>query len=256
MVIGAQTHYIPLDWRCLGWIIPFKRYRQLNRYNHVNEHQHCRSSEAPCSLSSSFLCWNVLDWQHWHGFFQHDSNWADGPVGVAQCPIAPGHSFLYEFSSTDQAGTFWYHSHHGALLLFNIRTTAHIQDISRNSVLRWPPGRNGCLWSPWSPPFRVRPVCSCYSIDDANFLLDMILTMVRETSGYRSQCWPFFLRGRVHAHYTGRLVNYLYIQERRMMMSIGITHLRRLLHSLQLLMRPWSMGKAVMLVAPLLLSRL
>jgi len=54
-----------------------------------------------------------MDWQHWHGFFQHDSHWADGPVGVTQCPIAPGHSFLYEFSSADQAGTFWYHSHHG-----------------------------------------------------------------------------------------------------------------------------------------------
>ncbi|KAJ3500534.1 hypothetical protein NLJ89_g9750 [Agrocybe chaxingu] len=37
--------------------------------------------------------------------------WADGPVGVTQCPISPGNSFLYEFSSGDQAGTFWYHSH-------------------------------------------------------------------------------------------------------------------------------------------------
>jgi iron transport multicopper oxidase len=49
---------------------------------------------------------------HWHGFFQSGSQWADGPVGVNQCPIAPGDSFLYEFSVPDQAGTFWYHSHH------------------------------------------------------------------------------------------------------------------------------------------------
>ncbi|KAF8880226.1 laccase [Gymnopilus junonius] len=49
---------------------------------------------------------------HWHGFFQHGSNWADGPVGVNQCPIIPGDSFLYQFSVPDQAGTFWYHSHH------------------------------------------------------------------------------------------------------------------------------------------------
>ncbi|KAF8798631.1 laccase [Phlegmacium glaucopus] len=49
---------------------------------------------------------------HWHGIFQEGSNWADGPVGVSQCPIAPGHSFLYQFKVPDQAGTFWYHSHH------------------------------------------------------------------------------------------------------------------------------------------------
>ncbi|KAJ3513770.1 hypothetical protein NLJ89_g2769 [Agrocybe chaxingu] len=33
---------------------------------------------------------------HWHGFFQHGTNWADGPVGVNQCPLAPGHAFLYD----------------------------------------------------------------------------------------------------------------------------------------------------------------
>ncbi|TEB23093.1 laccase 2 precursor [Coprinellus micaceus] len=49
---------------------------------------------------------------HWHGFFQAGSAWADGPAGVTQCPIAPGHSFLYKFSAASQAGTFWYHSHH------------------------------------------------------------------------------------------------------------------------------------------------
>ncbi|KAF5354349.1 hypothetical protein D9757_014332 [Collybiopsis confluens] len=27
------------------------------------------------------------------------------------CPIASGHSFLYDFNVPDQAGTFWYHSH-------------------------------------------------------------------------------------------------------------------------------------------------
>nr|ACL93333.1 laccase [Rigidoporus microporus] len=48
---------------------------------------------------------------HWHGFFQHGTNWADGPAFVNQCPIASGNSFLYDFSAADQAGTFWYHSH-------------------------------------------------------------------------------------------------------------------------------------------------
>lgn len=49
---------------------------------------------------------------HWHGFFQAGTAWADGPAGVTQCPIAPGNSFLYQFSTANQAGTFWYHSHH------------------------------------------------------------------------------------------------------------------------------------------------
>ena len=68
--------------------------------------------------------------QHWHGFFQKGTNWADGPAFINQCPIASGHSFLYDFQVPDQAGklhplrravcldahvscagTFWYHSH-------------------------------------------------------------------------------------------------------------------------------------------------
>ncbi|KAL0580549.1 laccase, multicopper oxidase, benzenediol:oxygen oxidorectuctase [Marasmius crinis-equi] len=48
---------------------------------------------------------------HWHGFLQKASPWADGPAFVTQCPIAKGHSFLYDFKAADQAGTFWYHSH-------------------------------------------------------------------------------------------------------------------------------------------------
>ncbi|KAI0807084.1 phenoloxidase [Fomes fomentarius] len=48
---------------------------------------------------------------HWHGFFQKGTNWADGAAAVNQCPIATGHSFLYDFQVPDQAGTFWYHSH-------------------------------------------------------------------------------------------------------------------------------------------------
>ncbi|KAJ6571032.1 laccase [Mycena vulgaris] len=42
---------------------------------------------------------------HWHGFFQKNSSWADGPAFVTQCPIAANDSFLYSFSTTDQAGT-------------------------------------------------------------------------------------------------------------------------------------------------------
>ncbi|KAK0200606.1 laccase lcc5 [Desarmillaria ectypa] len=48
---------------------------------------------------------------HWHGLLQKGTGWADGPAFVNQCPIVKGNSFLYTFDSTDQAGTFWYHSH-------------------------------------------------------------------------------------------------------------------------------------------------
>ncbi|KAJ6582112.1 multicopper oxidase/laccase [Mycena capillaripes] len=48
---------------------------------------------------------------HWHGFFQKNTSWADGPSFVTQCPIAANHSFLYDFQAPGQAGTYWYHSH-------------------------------------------------------------------------------------------------------------------------------------------------
>ncbi|KAI0352456.1 laccase [Trametes cingulata] len=48
---------------------------------------------------------------HWHGIYQRGTNWADGPAFVNQCPISTGNSFLYDFTVTGQAGTFWYHSH-------------------------------------------------------------------------------------------------------------------------------------------------
>nr|BAU94247.1 laccase [Pholiota microspora] len=65
---------------------------------------------------------------HWHGLFQEGTNWADGPVGVTQCPIAPGHSFLYQFGVPDQAGTFWYHSHHSTQYCDGLRGAMVIYD--------------------------------------------------------------------------------------------------------------------------------
>ncbi|KAF9524417.1 yellow laccase [Crepidotus variabilis] len=65
---------------------------------------------------------------HWHGFFQKGSDWADGPVGVNQCPIAPGHSFLYQFTAADQAGTFWYHSHHSTQYCDGLRGAIVVYD--------------------------------------------------------------------------------------------------------------------------------
>lgn len=50
---------------------------------------------------------------HWHGIYQNGTNYMDGTVGITQCPIAPGEKFTYKFKIDGQAGTYWYHSHHG-----------------------------------------------------------------------------------------------------------------------------------------------
>ncbi|KIL57545.1 multicopper oxidase [Amanita muscaria Koide BX008] len=65
---------------------------------------------------------------HWHGFFQEGTNWADGPVGVNQCPITSGNSFLYQFSVPGQAGTFWYHSHHSTQYCDGLRGPLVVYD--------------------------------------------------------------------------------------------------------------------------------
>ncbi|TKW12127.1 hypothetical protein SEVIR_5G016600v4 [Setaria viridis] len=49
---------------------------------------------------------------HWHGIRQRGSPWADGTVGVTQCPILPGESFTYRFV-VDRPGTYLYHAHYG-----------------------------------------------------------------------------------------------------------------------------------------------
>ncbi|GBF66362.1 iron transport multicopper oxidase [Trichophyton mentagrophytes] len=50
---------------------------------------------------------------HFHGLFMNGTGEMDGAVGVNQCRIPPGGSFIYNFT-TEQPGTYWYHSHgHG-----------------------------------------------------------------------------------------------------------------------------------------------
>ena len=65
---------------------------------------------------------------HWHGLFQAKTSEDDGPAGVNQCSILPNNSYTYRFTVPDQAGTWWYHSHHraqyvdglkGALVIYN-----------------------------------------------------------------------------------------------------------------------------------------
>ena len=48
---------------------------------------------------------------------------------VNQCPIIANHSFTYDFSSTNQAGTFWYHSHLAAQYCDGLRGPLVIYDL-------------------------------------------------------------------------------------------------------------------------------
>ncbi|KAI6111945.1 laccase [Pisolithus croceorrhizus] len=82
---------------------------------------------------------------HWHGIFQHRSNWADGVAFVTQCPIPPNGSFLHRFTVPDQAGTFWYHSHlsaqycdglRGPLVIYDPEDPlAHMYDVDDESTV-------------------------------------------------------------------------------------------------------------------------
>ncbi|KIL65095.1 multicopper oxidase [Amanita muscaria Koide BX008] len=72
---------------------------------------------------------------HWHGIFQSKTSWADGAIGIAQCPITPGESFLYEFSTPNQAGTFWYHSHYSTQYCDGLRGPLVLYDS--DDPYRW-----------------------------------------------------------------------------------------------------------------------
>ncbi|KAF7364253.1 Laccase I [Mycena sanguinolenta] len=82
---------------------------------------------------------------HWHGIFQEGTNWEDGAASVTQCPIIPGHSFLYNFKAPDQAGTYWYHSHlstqycdglRGPLVIYDPNDPQkHLYDIDDESTI-------------------------------------------------------------------------------------------------------------------------
>ena len=48
---------------------------------------------------------------HWHGIFHRGALAADGTPGVSQIAIPPGGNFTYRFSTDQQYGFYWYHSH-------------------------------------------------------------------------------------------------------------------------------------------------
>ncbi|GLB41487.1 putative multicopper oxidase family protein [Lyophyllum shimeji] len=65
---------------------------------------------------------------HWHGLFQSRTASEDGPAGVNQCPISPGHSYTYDIPLNGQAGTFWYHSHLSSQYVDGLRGALVIYD--------------------------------------------------------------------------------------------------------------------------------
>ncbi|KAF5785515.1 putative laccase [Helianthus annuus] len=60
-----------------------------------------------------------------HGIRQLRTGWADGPAYITQCPIQPGHNYVYKFTITGQRGTLFWHAHvlwlratvHGAIVI-------------------------------------------------------------------------------------------------------------------------------------------
>ena len=38
---------------------------------------------------------------HWHGLHQRATPWMDGAGGVSQCPISPGETFTYRYSTSE-----------------------------------------------------------------------------------------------------------------------------------------------------------
>ncbi|KAH9979129.1 laccase [Russula compacta] len=65
---------------------------------------------------------------HWHGIFQTRTNYADGAAFVTQCPIVPYGSFLHQFDTGEQTGTYWYHSHYQAQYCDGLRGPLVIYD--------------------------------------------------------------------------------------------------------------------------------
>jgi iron transport multicopper oxidase len=67
---------------------------------------------------------------HFHGLFNVNSTFEDGSAMVAQCPIGPGGTFVYEFTFT-QSGTYWYHAHVGGQYIDGFRGPVTIRDTNQ-----------------------------------------------------------------------------------------------------------------------------
>lgn len=43
---------------------------------------------------------------------QNGTQYMDGVPGISQCQIPPGGQFTYNFTVSDQYGSYWWHSHY------------------------------------------------------------------------------------------------------------------------------------------------
>ncbi|KAF9115708.1 hypothetical protein BGX27_006814 [Mortierella sp. AM989] len=48
---------------------------------------------------------------NWHGMYQNGTNRVDGAMGITQCLTPPGQSFTYNYTVSNQWGTYWCHAH-------------------------------------------------------------------------------------------------------------------------------------------------
>ncbi len=80
--------------------LPNQCCRQADEHDHADRYLHCKHQRSILAYIGTL----TTSRQHWHGFFQHGTNWADGVPFLNQCPIVSGNSFLYNFNAPDQAG--------------------------------------------------------------------------------------------------------------------------------------------------------
>ncbi|KAL5565899.1 hypothetical protein UlMin_029063 [Ulmus minor] len=64
-----------------------------------------------CVYYKSVFVLMCLDENNRHGIRQLQTNWADGPAYITQCPIQTGQSYKYNFTIVGQRGTLFWHAH-------------------------------------------------------------------------------------------------------------------------------------------------
>merc|ERR1712000_571481 len=113
---------------------------------------------------------------HWHVLLQRGSPDMDGVPGVTQFPIPPGGNFTYRFSTADEYGFYWYHSHF----------RAYYNDALRGPLLIHP------------SPSRPRPF---ESLAQSSSELDMMLHAERSGTTLLLSDWYHRLSDRIYDEY-------------------------------------------------------
>ncbi|KAK9481810.1 multicopper oxidase-domain-containing protein [Lipomyces starkeyi] len=64
---------------------------------------------------------------HFHGIHQRGTPWMDGAPGISQRPIFPGESFVYNFTTEGQYGSYWYHAHFRSYYQDGVRGPVYVR---------------------------------------------------------------------------------------------------------------------------------